>query len=474
MRNVATAKQQNSAKHQKMAAKPQPVAVKQQPMAAKKDIGVGLIGFGTIGTGVIRVLREHATGIRSHLGVPIRLAKIADLDLKTDRGVKVPKELLTTDAKALIHDPSVDVVVELIGGLEPARTFQLEALKAGKPVVTANKAVLSAHGMELAAAAESAGVALGFEASVGGGIPIIRALRESLAGDKNLEVYGIVNGTCNFILSEMAAGNGEFADVLARAQKMGLAEADPSYDVDGLDSLHKLVILVALAFGKLVDPKSVHVEGIRSVSGVDMAYARDFGYTIKLLAVARETPGGVEARIHPAMVPNNHLLAKVAGPFNAVCLRGSALGTSIYYGRGAGMMPTATAVVADIVDAARALVAGRTPLVPPYGRPTSALAKARVVDMGGTEHEHYIRFQLSDKPGALARITGILAKAGISIATVAQHEKPSKGAVPVVMRTHRTKEAPLTRALGRIARLAEVRSRPVVIRVEETLGEEGA
>jgi homoserine dehydrogenase len=439
---------------------------------AKKDIGVGLIGFGTIGTGVVRVLAEHAVGIRSHLGVPLRLAKIADLDLKTNRGVKVGKDVLTNDARALIHDPSVDVVVELIGGLEPARSFQLEALKAGKAVVTANKAVLSAHGVELASAAEKAGVALRFEASVGGGIPIIRALRESLAGDRNLEVYGIVNGTCNYILSEMAAGNGEFADVLARAQKMGLAEADPTYDVDGLDSLHKLVILVALAFGKLIDPKAVHVEGIRNVSGVDMAYAREFGYTIKLLAVARETTKGIEARVHPAMVPNAHLLAKVDGPFNAVCLRGSALGTSIYYGRGAGMMPTATAVVADIIDAARSLVAGQAPAVAPYGQPASALSKARVVDMAGTEHEHYMRLQLSDKPGALAKITTILARAGVSIATVAQHEKPSKGAVPVVMRLHRTKEAGLSKALAKIAKLEEVRVRPVVIRVEETLGEE--
>ena len=441
---------------------------------AKADIGVGLIGFGTIGTGVVRVLREHAAGISARLGAPLRLARIADLDIKSNRGVKIPRELLTTDARALIHDPSVDVVIELIGGLEPARSFQLEALRAGKPVVTANKAVLSAHGVELAAAAEKAGVALGFEASVGGGIPIIRALRESLAGDRNLEVYGIVNGTCNYILSEMAAGHGEFAEVLARAQKMGLAEADPGYDVDGLDSLHKLVILAALAFGKLIDPKAVHLEGIRSVSGIDMAYARDFGYTIKLLAVARETTSGIEARVHPAMVPDNHLLAKVAGPFNAVCLRGNALGTSIYYGRGAGMMPTATAVVADVIDAARALLDARAPLVPPYGQPAARLAKARVVDMAGTEHEHYIRFQLSDKPGALAKITAILAKAGISIATVAQHEKPSKGAVPVVMRTHRAREAALSRALGRIAKLSEVRARPVVIRVEETLGEAGA
>ena len=441
---------------------------------ARKELGVGLIGFGTIGTGVVRILREHSAEISARLGAPLRLAKIADLDIRSDRGIKIPKGVLTTNARELIHDPAVDVVVELIGGLEPARSFQLEALKAGKPVVTANKAVLSAHGVELATAAEKAGVGLGFEASVGGGIPIIRALRESVAADRNLEVYGIVNGTCNYILSEMAAGNGEFADVLARAQKMGLAEANPSYDVDGLDSLHKLVILTALAFGKLIDPKTVQVEGIRSVSGIDMAYARDFGYTIKLLAVARDTVRGVEARVHPAMVPNNHLLANVGGPFNAVCLRGRALDTSIYYGRGAGMMPTATAVVADVIDAARALRAGRAPLVPPYGQPAAGLKKAKVVDMGGTEHEHYIRFQLSDKPGALARITTILAKAGISIATVAQHEKPSKGAVPVVMRTHRAKEAALAKALVAVAKLAEVRAKPVVIRVEEQLGEAGA
>lgn len=437
---------------------------------ARKQIGVGLIGFGTIGTGVVRILREHASSIRARVGAPLRLAKIADLDIKTDRGVKVPREILTTSARELIHDPSVDVVVELIGGLEPARSFQLEALKAGKPVITANKAVLSAHGVELAGAAEKAGVNLGFEASVGGGIPIIRALRESLAGDRNLEVYGIVNGTCNYILSEMAAGNGEFADVLARAQKMGLAEANPSYDVDGLDSLHKLVVLSAMSFGKLIDPKAVHVEGIRSVSGIDIAYARDFGYTIKLLAVARDTRGGVEARVHPAMVPNNHLLSKVDGAFNAVCVRGQALGTSIYYGQGAGRMPTATAVVADAIDAARTLLSERAPLVLPYGQPAAALVKSKVVDMGGTEHEHYIRFQLSDKPGALAKITAILAKAGVSIATVAQHEKPSKGAVPVVMRTHRTKEAALAKALTSIGKLTEVRARPVVIRVEETLG----
>ncbi|RMF22144.1 MAG: homoserine dehydrogenase, partial [Deltaproteobacteria bacterium] len=310
-------------------------------MTRRQDaVGVGVIGFGTIGTGTVRLLRDQRHSIEQRVGFPIRLVRVADLDTRRDRGIRLPKGVLIRDARKLIHDPAVDVVVELIGGVEPARSLIEEAIHAGKSVVTANKALLSVHGPRLARAAEKAGVALGFEASVGGGIPILRVLREALAGDRNLEVYGIVNGTANYILSEMTAGAGEFADVLERAQALGLAEADPTYDVDGFDSLHKLVVLVALAFGKKIRPGAVHVEGIRRVSGVDIAYARELGYTIKLLAVARDTDDGIEARVHPAMVPNSHLLSQVSGPFNAVCLRGKALGTSIYYGQGAGMMPT--------------------------------------------------------------------------------------------------------------------------------------
>jgi homoserine dehydrogenase len=398
--------------------------------------------------------------------------RVADLDTRTDRGVRLGKGVLIDDARALIADPAVDVVVELIGGVEPARTFMLEAIEAGKSVVTANKALLSVHGTELARAAEKAGVSLGFEASTGGGIPIVRVLRESLAGDENLEVYGIVNGTANYILSEMTEGEGEFAEVLARAQKMGLAEADPTYDVDGVDSLHKLVILVALAFGKRIKPDGVHVEGIRDVSSADIAYAREFGYTIKLLAVARDTPKGVEARVHPSMVPNSHLLSQVGGAFNAVCLRGKALGSSIYYGQGAGMMPTATAVVADVLEAARAIVDPAARRLPPYGRPVRTLTSSRVVPMRSISHEHYIRFLLADKPGGLGEISTILGRHGISIASVLQHEGARRGAVPIVMRTYRAKEAALDGALAKISALKVCRARPVVIRVEETLGGE--
>jgi homoserine dehydrogenase len=395
---------------------------------------------------------------------------VADLDTRRDRGVRLKRGILGKDARKLIHDPDVDIVVELVGGIEPASAFLREAIAAGKSVVTANKALLSRGGPALARAAENAGVTLGFEASVGGGIPVLRVLREALAGDRNLEVYGIVNGTANYILSEMTEGRGDFAEVLAAAQRMGLAEADPTYDVDGIDSLHKLVVLVAMAFGKRIDPEAVHVEGIRSIAAADIAYAHEFGYTIKLLAAARQTSAGIEARVHPSMVPNSHLLSQVSGPFNAICLRGRALGTSIYYGQGAGMMPTATAVVADILDAARALRTSVDACVPAYGVSARALGAGRVIPMDHISHEHYIRFHLADRPGVLARISSILAKERISIATVSQHEKARRGVIPVVMRTHLAKEAALRRALTRITALGDVRANPVVIRVEERLG----
>ncbi len=434
--------------------------------------GVGVIGFGTIGTGVVRLLRESRAGLARRLGTPVRLVRVADVDTRRSRGIKLPRGVLIRDAHRLIADPAVDIVVELVGGIEPARSFVLEAIRAGKSVVTANKALLSVHGPELAATAEKNGVALGFEAAVGGGIPIVRTLREALVGDRNHEIYGIVNGTANYILSEMAAGAGEFSEVLGRAQAMGLAEADPGYDIDGTDSLHKLVILVALAFGKKIRPEAVHVEGIRKVGVIDIAYAKEFGYAIRLLAVARDTARGVEARVHPAMVPNSHLLADVSGAFNAICMRGKALGTSLYYGQGAGMMPTATAVLADIMEAAGAISDDSANRVLAYGQPVDGLRPARVVPMGNTEHEYYVRFRVADRPGVLARISRILGSAGISIATVSQHEARRRGSVPVVIRTHRAREAAMRRALVRVARLADSRAQPVVIRVEEGLGEQ--
>ncbi len=435
-------------------------------------IGVGLIGFGTIGTGVAKLLKSLRAELGERLGARLELVRVADLDLRSDRGIKLPKGVLIRDAHRLIADPEVQIVVELIGGIEPARSFHLEALRVGKAVVSANKALLSEHGAQLARAAEKAGVAYGFEASVCGGIPIIRTLKEALAGDSVREVYGILNGTANYVLSKMAGGGGEFAEVLAEAQAMGLAEADPTYDVDGLDSLHKLVVLVALAFGKRIRPKSVSVEGIRNITGVDMSYAREFGYAIKLLAVARDTGDGVEAHVQPTMVPGGHLLAQVSGPFNAVCVRSAALGTSIYYGQGAGMMPTATAVVADVIEAARSIKEDIAPTVLPYGRPVSTIAASPVMPIGEVSHEHYIRFQLRDEPGVLAGVASALAAERISIATVVQRAKPSRGVVPVVVRTHRSREAALRRALARVVRKKGCRGRPMVIRVEEELGEQ--
>jgi homoserine dehydrogenase len=439
-------------------------------LSRKRGIGVGLIGFGTIGTGVVRILREHSRELGARLGEPLRLAAIADLDTKTDRGVKLAAGVLGNDARALIHREDVDVVVELMGGVEPARTFHEEALRAGKAVVSANKALVSVHGPALARIAERKGVAYGFEAAVGGGIPIIRTLKESLVGDRNQEIFGIVNGTANYILSEMAAGGGEFDEVLARAQAMGLAEADPTYDVDGIDSLHKLVVLVALAFGRRLRPSAVNVEGIRHISGIDMAYAREFGYTLKLLAVAKPVGDAVEASVHPAMVPNSHLLSQVGGAFNAICVQGRALGSSIYYGQGAGMMPTATAVVGDIMEAALAIRSGGKPVLPPYGYAVSELRPARVLPMADATGEHYLRLHVKDRPGVLAKITAALGRAGVSIAAVMQPEGPVRGNVAIVMRTHLTTERALRGALAKIAKMPEVKAKPVAIRVEEALG----
>ncbi|HJW68566.1 MAG TPA: homoserine dehydrogenase, partial [Candidatus Binatia bacterium] len=322
-------------------------------MPAGLPVRVGLIGFGTIGTGVVKLLRAHRAEIARRAGRPIVLTTIADVDLDTDRGVATKDIRLTHDARALVGDPDIDVVIELIGGYEPARRFVLEAIAHGKDVVTANKALLAVHGEEIAAAAERAGVRLGFEASVGGGIPILRTLKEGLAGDRTTAVYGIVNGTCNHILTTMTREGRGFDDVLAEAQRLGLAEANPATDIDGVDSAHKLALLTTLAFGVRPRFADIPTEGIRHVDAVDIAFARELGYTIKLLAIAKDGERDIEARVHPTMIPNGHLLADVGGNFNALFVRGAALGPTMYYGQGAGAAPTATAVVADLVAAAR-------------------------------------------------------------------------------------------------------------------------
>jgi homoserine dehydrogenase len=435
----------------------------------KRPVRVGLIGFGTIGTGVVKVLRAHRAEITRRVGRPIDVTAIADLDTTTDRGIKVAPARLTNDAKSLIDDPELSIVIELIGGYEPARRFVLAAIAAGKDVVTANKALLAVHGEEIVAAAERRGVRLGFEASVGGGIPILRTLKEGLAGDRTSAVYGIVNGTCNHILTTMTREGRGFAEVLAEAQRMGLAEADPSTDVDGIDSAHKLALLTTLAFGVAPRFADIPTEGIRHIEAIDIGFARELGYTIKLLAIAKDGKDAVEARVHPTMIPNGHLLADVGGNFNAIFVRGEALGPTMYYGQGAGSMPTATAVVADLIATVRDRAVGEGVRVPPWGVPQAALRRLPIRPLADHEGEYYLRFMALDRPGVLARIAGVLGRFDISIASVIQKDRRAGTTVPVVLRTHPARERNLGKALAAIEKLAGVKGRPVCLRIEERL-----
>ncbi len=434
-----------------------------------KAVKVGLIGFGTIGTGVVKLLRAHRAEIARRVGRPLELAAIADVDLKTDRGVALGRTRLTNDATAMIADPEIAIVIELIGGYEPARRFVLDAIRHRKDVVTANKALLAVHGEEIVAAAEKAQVSLGFEASVGGGIPILRTLKEGLAGDRTSAVYGIVNGTCNHILTTMTREGRGFDDVLAEAQRMGLAEANPATDIDGIDSAHKLALLGTLAFGVAPRFADIPTEGIRHVDAIDIAFARELGYTIKLLAIAKDAGRMIEARVHPTMIPNGHLLADVGGNFNAIFVRGAALGPTMYYGQGAGSSPTATAVVADLIAAARDRVVGPAVRVAPWGVPQAELRRVPVRPLAELESEYYLRFMALDRPGVFARIAGVLGRFDISIAAVIQKDRRAGTTVPVVIRTHRAREKNLRQALAAIDKMAAVRGRPVSIRIEEQL-----
>jgi homoserine dehydrogenase len=436
-----------------------------------REVRVGLIGFGTIGTGVVKLLQRHQAQIRTRLGARLTLARIADIDLRTERGVKIDRRILTNDAAALIDDPSIDIVIELMGGYEPARRFVLRAVANRKSVVTANKALLAVHGPEIFRAVEKAGVDIGYEASVGGGIPIIRTLKEGLAADHNRAIYGIVNGTSNYILSTMTQHGGEFDVVLKEAQRQGLAEANPTYDVDGIDAAHKLTLLIQLAFGTRVRFKDIPVEGMRHVTQLDINFAREFGYVIKLLAIAKQDGNGIEARVHPTMVPRQHLLADVSGAYNAIAVQGEALGASMYFGLGAGMMPTATAVVADLMDVARNLLGSNRGRVAPLGYPLREQQRVPLKSIDDLVSEYYLRFMVVDRPGVLAKISGILGAHDISIASVIQKEREHGASVPIVIRTHQALERNLRRALKAIDRLAAVRAKSALIRIEDSLGE---
>jgi homoserine dehydrogenase len=435
----------------------------------QQAIRVGLIGFGTIGTGVVKLLQRNRARIRQRVGASIDLVRIADIDTRRQRGVRLRRGVLVADARAILDDPKIDIVIELMGGTRLARRFVLEALKSGKDVVTANKALLAHHGSEIFAAAERHQAEIGFEASVGGGIPIIRVLKESLGGDRHRGLYGIVNGTSNYILSRMSSGGGEFSEVLKEAQADGLAEADPSFDIEGVDAAHKLTLLVQLAFGCRLPFAKIPTEGIAAITQEDIAYANEFGYAIKHLAVAKHDGEHVEARVHPAMVPHGSPLADIDGALNAIVLDSQALETNMYVGLGAGMMPTATAVVGDLMEIARNRRDDCRGRVAPLGIPLRAQRRAQPLPADEVTGSYYLRLLVNDRPGVLSRTSGILAKAGISIASVIQRERRKRGGVTIVLRTHEAGEKSLRSAVRHIERLTFVRRKAAVIRIEENL-----
>jgi len=426
-----------------------------------RPLSVGVAGLGTVGAGVLRLLRENAPIIAARAGRPIAVTAVSARDRTRDRGVPLSGLRWYDDPVALAGDEGVDAIVEVIGGSEgPAKALIETAIEAGKPVITANKALLAVHGASLAARAEQHGVPLGFEAAVAGGIPAIKALREGLAANRVARVAGILNGTCNYILTTMTERGREFADVLAEAQKLGYAEADPSFDIDGIDAAHKLAILAALAFGRPVEFDAVHVEGIRAVSALDIAFARELGYRIKLLGIARASDDGIETRVHPAMVPLASPLARVDGVFNAVVAEGDFAGRVMLEGRGAGAGPTASAVVADLID----LVRGRH--TPVWGASNGALSNAPSLPMEHHAGPYYLRLMVVDRPGVIADVTAVLRDHGVSLESLIQRGRAPGEAVPVVLVTHETKEAAMRGALARIADLDAVLERPALIRIE--------
>lgn len=433
----------------------------------KDRVNVGLLGFGTVGSGTAKILLENGELVSKRAGCPINLKWICDKDLTSDRGVDVPEGVLMDDLDRLMDDPEVDIFIELIGGLEPARTFVLRAIEAGKHVVTANKALLATHGLEIFAAAAKKGVEIGFEASVGGGIPCIKGLKEGLVANRISTVLGIMNGTANYILTRMTQEGAPFEEVLADAQRLGYAEADPTYDVEGIDTAHKLAIMATLAFGAKVGLDDIYTEGISRISPVDISFASELGFNIKLLAIGRSSNGQVDVRVHPTMIPKDHLLSHVQGAFNAVYFVGDSVGKVMMYGMGAGQMPTGSAVVADVVDLARNIRTGAVGRVPSLGEPFETMPDAAIKPMAEVVCKYYFRFMVKDAPGVLSRISGILGENGISIESVVQKGRRREGAVPIVMVTHEAREARVEKALSEIGALDFVLDEPLTIRIED-------
>lgn len=432
-----------------------------------KPVNVGLIGWGTVGSGAVKIIIEDKDMIERRLGLPLVLKKVADLDITSKRPVDVDPAILTTDADEIINDPDIDIVIQLIGGIDAAKAMMLKAIAAGKHVVTANKALLAKHGREIFEAADKAGVEVQFEAAVAGGIPIIRTLKEGLAANNINYFFGILNGTANYILSKMSAEGVDFDTVLKEAQDKGYAEADPSLDVEGDDTAHKLAILVSLAYGMNVDLSDIYVEGIKGIDSLDIRFAAEFGFVIKLLAISSRDGKEVEARVHPAMLPADHVLAGVGGAFNAVLFNGHAVGDILLYGQGAGMMPTASSVISDCIELARAISRGAIRRVPPLAWPAKVENGLSLKDMAHTKTKYYFRFTALDKPGVLSDISGVLGGHNISISAVIQKGKKINGAVSLVMLTHEAMESDVKNAVEEIRNMDVVTGDIVLIRVEE-------
>jgi homoserine dehydrogenase len=435
-----------------------------------QQLNLGMVGGGTVGGGVFQAVQRNGPLMASRLGVDFCVVKMAVRDVNKKRSVHIPKKLLTTSWTEVVENPDVNLVVELMGGTSIAREVVLRAFKLGKSVVTANKALLSAHGEELFLMARRHGANLYYEASVAGGIPIIKVLREGLIGNRITRLYGIVNGTCNYILTRMKNEKAGFAEVLADAQRLGYAEAEPSLDVDGLDAMHKIGILASLAHGFWVNPKQIFVQGIRSVTSLDIQFAGQLGYTIKLLGMVKKLEGAekngcapVQVSVYPTLIPNAHVLANVNDVFNAVYVRGDVVGDTLYYGRGAGQDATASAVLSDLADAALDMKFGTKSRIPPF---VPHERDGAVLTIDKTISRYYVRLNVIDRPGTLAKIAVILAKARIGISSVIQPEGHEGESVPLILMIHDASNAAMNQALGRISRLTVVKESPVLFRVE--------
>ncbi len=434
---------------------------------AAEPVRVGLLGLGTVGCGTITVLCRNREEIARRAGRRIDVIQATARDLKKKRACPIDGIELVADAEKIVRNPKIEIVVELMGGYEPARSLVLSAIAAGKHVVTANKALIALHGNEIFRAAQAQGVMVAFEAAVAGGIPIIKAIREGLAANRIEWIAGIINGTTNYILSEMRDRGADFAEVLKEAQRLGYAEADPSFDVDGVDTAHKLTILAAIAFGIPLKFKDAYVEGIAHLTRADVAYAEELGYRLKLLGIARRAPNGVELRVHPTLVPERRLIANVDGAMNAVLVKGDAVGPTLFYGAGAGAEPTASAVVADLVDVVRTLTTDPTNRVPHLAFQPDALVDLPILPMTDVRTSYYLRLHAEDRPGVLADVTRILGDLGISIEAILQKESAQgENTVPIIILTHPVMEQSMNTAISRIEGLAAIRGRVVRIRLE--------